>query len=47
MYLTDHNVFIASSGQCCTKLKVWLHAVPKIPSCVGSHLHQCQYLLAA
>jgi hypothetical protein len=28
-------------------LKGWLHLAHKMSSCMGSHLHQCQYLLAA
>jgi hypothetical protein len=28
-------------------LKGWLHVAHKMSSCTGSHLHQCQYLLAA
>jgi len=27
-------------------LKVWLHVVRKMSSCMASHLHQCHYLLA-
>jgi len=28
-------------------LKGWLHVVHKMSSSIGSHLHQCYYLLAA
>jgi len=59
MYTFEHNnvfiILVATSFGCydhrqanaIQNLKNWLNVVHKMPSCMGSHLHHCQYLLSA
>jgi len=45
---TSSGRYDHSTGQCYTKpKKCWLHGVHKMSGCIGSSLHQCQYLLTA
>jgi hypothetical protein len=59
MYAIEHNnvlvILVAPSfghydhyqAKVIQNLKRLVHVVHKVPSCIGSHLYQCQYLLSA
>jgi hypothetical protein len=44
---TSFSLYDYHQANVTQNLKGWLHVVHKMSSCMGSYLHQCQYLLAA